>query len=192
MAIIRKSVLKSNMTQKEFVLFSRLWMSLEKEYKVFTVKDYKEFFHSIKRAYGPYTLPYANQSPALKKRSPFDKNKTIGKQFNDSLGEFRPLKSVVFPINRLLKKVKIMEVITTRDKKRFFTINQKKAKLVEQNFLCAVSGEPITFETSQGAHNIAWSMGGPTNYSNLSMVATHHNIKMGSSTVQEYKDLLDR
>jgi hypothetical protein len=196
MAIIRKSVLKGNMTQKEFVLFSRLWMSLEKEYKAFTVKDYMNFFHSINNAYNPYTLPYANQSPALKRRSPFDENKTIGKQFNDSLGEFRPLKSVVFPINRLLKKVKIMDVIITRDKKRLFTVGQKKAKLVEQNYLCAVSGEPITLETSQGAHNIAWSLGGPTNYSNLSMVATHHNINMGSSTVQDYKDrlkdLLDR
>ena len=190
MAVVRKSRMGNNMPQKEFVLFSRLWMSLEKEYKVFTVNDDMEFFDSINDAYSPYKLNYDDQPAELQKPSPLDSGKTIGKQFNDSLGEFRPAKSVLFPIERLLKKVNIMAVITPRDKQRCFPVKWKQAKLTEQNYLCAVSGEPITFKTSQGAHNIAWSRGGRTDYTNLSMVATHHNSKMGSMSVQEYKELI--
>jgi hypothetical protein len=190
MAAIRKTKMTNNLPQKEFVMFSRLWMYLEKEYDVFSINDDQKFFETIYDAYSPYKLNYDDQPEELQQPSPLDSGKSVGKQFNDSLGEFRPLKSVTFPIECLLNAVDILSLITPRDKQRIFPREWREAKLAEQKYRCAISGEAITMDNSQGAHNIAWSEGGKTEYTNLSMIATHHNSKMGSMSVQQYKELL--
>ncbi len=190
MTEIRKTRMANGLPQKEFVLFTRLWMYLEKEYGEFSIDSDAEFFDVVYSAYSPYKLNYDDQPAELQQVSPLDSGKTIGKQFNDSLGEFRPLKSVVFPIEQLMKDVDILSVITLRDPQRIFPREWREAKLVEQDYKCAVDGSPITMSTSQGAHNIAWSDGGKTEYKNLSMVSSHHNNKMGSMSVQQYKELL--
>jgi hypothetical protein len=190
MAALRKHKMNNNLPQKEFVMFSRIWLYLEQKYGEFTINDERELFNDVYRAYSPYKLKYDDQPKALQKSSPLDSGKTIGKQFNDSLGEFRPAKSVSFPIECLLKSIDFPSLITPRDKQRIFPREWREAKLVDQDYKCAISGEIITMETSQGAHIIAWSLGGKTLYTNLAMVATHHNSKMGSMSVHEYKELL--
>jgi len=190
MAVVRKPRMTNNMPQKEFVLFSRLWMFLEKEYGIFTINDDATFFDTIYAAYTPYKLSYDDQPAELQATSPLDSGKSIGKQFNDTLGEFRPAKSVAFPIERLMAEVDVLSLITPRDKQRIFPREWREAKIVEQNYKCAISGETITMDTAQGAHNIAWSDGGKTEYINLSMIATHHNSRMGSLSVQQYKELI--
>lgn len=192
MVAIRKNHMESLLPQKEFVLFSRLWLYLEARYGSFSIKNDREFFEAVYKAYGPFKMPYDAQPEELCEISPLDSGKTVGKQFNDSLGEFRPAKSVEFPIECLLKNIDILSVITPRDTQRIFPREWREAKLIEQNFLCGVTGEPITMENSQGAHSIAWSEGGRTDdYANLIMISTKHNSRMGSMSVKQYKELLD-
>lgn len=190
MSEVRKSNYTNGLTQKEFVMFYRLWLHLEQTYGQFKIEDYNRFFTVIYDAYSPYKVNYADQSAELQKISPLDSSKTVGKQFNDSLGEFRPINSVKFPIEQLLANVNILDIITVRDPQRIFPREWRESKLAEQNYRCAVDGTPITMKNSQGAHNIAWSEGGRTVYENLSMVSTKHNRKMGSMSLQAYRELL--
>jgi hypothetical protein len=190
MAEIRKQNMAKPMPQKEFVLFSRIWMYLEETYGVISIPDNNVFFDMIYDEYSPFKLKYDNQPKELQAVSPLDIDKTIGKQFNDSLGEHRPAKSVVFPVNWLMDKINILSVIVVRDSHRVFPRDWREAKLVEQGYRCYVSGEKIDMSNAHGAHIIAWADGGKREYSNLAMVAAKHNAKMGTLSVHQYMELL--
>lgn len=190
MAQIRKPLMAKAMPQKEFVLFSRIWMYLEKTYGVFSIPDDQAFFDAIYDAYQPFKLSYEDQPEELQEISPLSNDKTIGKQFNDSLGEHRPAKAVVFPIEYIMNEVNILEYIIVRDSRRIFPREWRESRLIEQKYRCAVSGEKIDMTTAQGAHIIAWADGGKREYSNLAMVATKHNSKMGTMSVNQYKELM--
>ncbi len=190
MAEIRKQKMATPLPQKEFVLFNRIWMYLEETYGVISIPDNNAFFDLIYGEYSPFKLKYDNQPKELQAVSPLDSDKTIGKQFNDSLGEHRPAKSVVFPVEWLMEKINILSVIIVRDSHRIFPRDWREAKLVEQGYRCYVSGEKIDMSNAHGAHIIAWADGGKREYSNLAMVAAKHNAKMGTLSVHQYMELL--
>jgi hypothetical protein len=191
MAQCRRPEMKNNLPQKEFVLFSRIHMYLEEKFGDFKIPNEVEFFSLIYKAYGPYKLPYDEQPEELQETSPLSNEKTIGKQFNDSLGEHRPAKSVEFPIERIMNSINILSVIVPLDPKRIFPREWREAKIIEQNYKCAISGERINMSNSQGGHIIAWANGGRTEYSNLAMISTKHNKAMGTMSVNEYKKTYD-
>jgi hypothetical protein len=183
----------SNLLPKNlFVLFSRIYLYLEERFGMFNIPNENDFFKLIEKAYAPYLLvPYPNQIEELQQISPLSSEKTIGKQFNDCLGEYRPIESVKFPIDRIMNSIDILSVITPLDPKRIFPRAWCHAKLIEQNYKCAISGETIDLNNSQGGHNIAWSLGGRTDYNNLVMISTKHNKAMGTLSVSEYKSVYD-
>lgn len=196
MAQCRRKEMKNNLPQKDFVLFSRIFLYMEQKFSTeqqsgsFKIPNEDEFFKLIYDAYGPYKLPYNEQPAELQKISPLSNDKTVGKQFNDSLGEHRPAKSVLFPVECIMNAIDIFSVITPLHSKRVFSRDEKEAKLIEQNYKCAISGEKIDMETSQGAHIEAWSKGGRTEYSNLAMVASKYNKDMGTLSITQYKELI--
>lgn len=172
--------------KKDFVLFSRIYLYLEEKYKEFKITDLEGLFMAIYNS--PYRLKYAQQPPELRTISPLDKGKSIGKQYQDSLNEYRPEASVRFPVECVMKNIDILDFIIPLDISRCFTHEMKLAKLIEQNYKCAVSGETITLDNAHGAHIVAWSNGGRTDYSNLAMVAAKYNSEMGTMSLNQYKN----
>ena len=82
----------------------------------------------------------------------------------------------------------IEDIIETRDNNRSFTVNEKEAKLAEQNFVCAVDGKNLKWKDAHAAHIIAHANGGRTIYSNLAMVRACYNTEMGTMNLNEYKE----
>jgi hypothetical protein len=191
MADIRKKRFNSqNMPQKEFTLFYRLWLYMEETYGSFKISDYDQFFDVVYKAYAPFKIKYDQQPKRLQALSPFDSTKTIGKQFNDSLGEFDSRAHVIYPVELLLEDINLESIITVKDKLRSFPLEWREAKLAEQDFKCAVDGKPLTLESAEGGHIIAHTDGGKTTYENLAMISGYHNKKMGSLSITQYKELL--
>lgn len=191
MAWARKTRLGSPLTQKEFVLYCRLFLYLEKKHSVFSIEDAIKFFDTINERYIVYRS-YNLHEGELEEESPFDESKTIGKQFNDSLGEFRPAKSVKFPIDRLTKEININDLIVVKDTKRKFSKIQRENKLIQQDYRCAISNEPLEMKDAHAAHKIAWSEGGSTSDDNLAMVHKRHNTRMGTMSFEEYKKMQEK
>lgn len=190
MSIEMERKLSKKMNQTEFSLFSRIWLYMEKEYGDFKINDNSEFYDAITKAYAPFTLPYDSQPEELRKPSPWDASKTRGQQFKDVLGFHKTLEPIFECLMWLLKEIDMPTLVTLKDPKRIFPRAWREARLVAQGFTCAVSGEPLTMEDAHGAHVIAHSEGGKTEYDNLVMVSSYHNRRMGTMSVDQYRELI--
>lgn len=188
-AEVRKRYQTIGLSQKEFSLFSRIWMYMEEEYGSFKINDINEFYRAIAKAMHPFFLPYDKQPKHLQEVSPFDSNKTRGQQFKDALGEHRSKKVNFETLTWMLQDVNMSELVTLKDSKRLFPREWREAKLAEQDFKCAVSGKSITMETSEGGHIIAHAQGGKTEYDNLAMIESEINRKMSTFSVEEFKSI---
>lgn len=187
---VRKRYQTQGLNQKEFSLFTRIWMYMEEEYGSFKINDIDEFYCAIAKALQPFTLPLDRQPKELQQTSPFDSNKTRGQQFKDTLGEHRSKEVIFETLMWMLNRVNMLDLVTLKDPQRLFPRDWREAKLIEQDFKCAVSGEKLTMKTAQGGHIVAHSEGGKTTYENLAMISADHNSKMGSMSIDQYKELL--
>lgn len=194
MAEVRKRRFNyQGMGSKEFTLFYRLWLYMESEYGSFKIKDAEEFFDAFSKAYAPYRRSYDQQPKELQEISPFDRTKTVGKQFNDSLAEFDSFDHVFYPVQMLLKDFDLLQVIIVKDKKRSYTLAERESKLAEQGFKCAVDGEPLTLADAEAGHIIAHDKGiydgGNSSYPNMAMIRKIYNKEMGTMSIDQYKEL---
>jgi 5-methylcytosine-specific restriction endonuclease McrA len=90
----------------------------------------------------------------------------------------------------LIERLDMKSLVTLKDPQRLFPRDWRENKLAEQGFKCAVDGKPLTMENAQGGHIISHADGGRTIYDNLAMISTEHNRKMGSMSLEKYKELL--
>lgn len=174
------------LTLKEYSIYTRLYLYLEETFGAFKC-DEKVMFEIIDRAYAPFRVKYEKQIKELQEPSPFDITKTIGKQFNDSLNEYDTRDHFAFPIEQLVKRCDLRSAITDLDTTRLFSREDRIAKLVEQGNVCAIDGLPLTLSEAEGAHVIAHTSGGRTEYDNLAMVRACYNKEMGSMSVTTYQ-----
>jgi len=78
--------------------------------------------------------------------------------------------------------------IIVKDIIRNFSIQQREAKLAEQDFKCAVDGLPLTLSEAEAGHIVAHTNGGSTTYDNLAMVRAKWNKAMGSMDLNVFKE----
>jgi hypothetical protein len=178
------------LTLKEYSIYTRLYLYLEETFGEFNYND-KVLFDTIDKAYAPFRIKYVKQIKELQAPSPFDFNKTIGKQFNDSLNEYDTRDHFAFPIEQLVKRCDLREAITDLDPSRFFSKEDRIAKLVEQGNVCVIDGLSLTISEAEGAHIIAHTLGGRTEYDNLAMVRACYNKEMGSMSVTDYQSIFN-
>jgi len=194
MAVIRKRYNTSALSGKEFSLFTRIWMYMEQEYGTFKINDNEQFYLTVAQQAAEFFKPYDSQEPALQEASPFDANKTRGQQFNDSLGEHgksqRNREAIFTTLMWLIERIDMTSLVTLKDPKRLFPREWREARLAEQGFKCAVDGKPLTMHDAQGGHMISHANGGLTPYDYLAMISIEHNRKMGSMSLEKYKELL--
>ncbi len=180
------------LTQKEFNLFTRLYLYMEYEYGDYNIEEPHNFFKGVNDAFKPYMLKHEDQPAKLQKvaKLGWSNEKTRSEQMRSSLTEYRPTASVKQPVEWILEDFDIAQYVTVKDKRRLFPREMREFILSKQDYKCAIDGSKICMKTSQGAHIKAHSKGGMTTLKNLAMVATHHNKDMGSMSVTEYKQIL--
>jgi 5-methylcytosine-specific restriction endonuclease McrA len=189
-AEVRKRHNSLGLSQKEFSMFTRIWMYMEEEYGTFKINDIETFYLTVSQVASEFFKPYDNQEAFLREESPFDFNKTKGQQFKDTLTEHRNLNHIKTTLMWLIERLDMKSLVTLKDPQRLFPRDWRENKLAEQGFKCAVDGKPLTMENAQGGHIISHADGGRTIYDNLAMISTEHNRKMGSMSLEKYKELL--
>ena len=197
MASIRKLYNNnSGLNQKEFSLYTRIWMYMEKEYHKFKINDNEQFYLTISQQAAEFFKPYDSQEPELQKTSKFDANKSRGQQFAASLGEYgkseRNREAIFTTLMWLIERIDMAKLVTLQDSKRLFPREWRELKLAEQGYKCAIDGKPLTMKNAQGGHIISHTNGGRTTYDNLVMISAEHNRKMGSYSLDDYLLLLKR
>ena len=88
----------------------------------------------------------------------------------------------------IFAELDLNECIIVKSPQRLFTKKIKETRLAAQGFRCAIDNKPLTFKSAEGAHDIAWILGGNSDYSNCLMVRKVHNREMGIMSIQEYCD----
>ena len=81
--------------------------------------------------------------------------------------------------------------ITMKDSRRFFSLDEKYRRWVDQDCTCALTGEPLEFIDAIGGHIIPHSKGGKTTYDNLVILSFKSNSDMGDTPFYDYKQKYD-
>jgi hypothetical protein len=178
------------LSQAEFSLYSRIWLYMEETYGSFKVIDHEDFYKTIAQEMAIFTMPFESQPEELREMSPFDSTKTIGQQFSNSLGEHRNRTVIFESLMWLLSRVNMEKLVVVKDRKRLFPRAWREAKLAEQGFKCAITGQPLTMSNAEGGHIKAHANGGRTTYDNLAMIDAKINKEMGTMSIEQYKELL--
>ena len=187
---VRKQYNTLGLSQQEFSLYTRIWLYMEEKFDSFKINDIEQFYLTIAETSAEFFKPYDQQDDFLQELSPFDSSKSRGKHFRDVLGEHRGRERMNAVMMWFLERIDFNKIVTLKDPRRIFPRDWRERKLAEQGFKCAVDGQPLTMENAQGGHIISHTDGGRTTYDNLAMISTEHNRKMGSMSLEQYKELL--
>jgi len=190
MAEVKKMKLNSGLGKREFELFKRVWMYMEKEFGSFKIIDDAAYFDTLKKVMDEkFFKPVADMKEPENHVSPYNQNKTIGLQFKDTLGEYDDAERMKTCLGWFTQYLDFTQLITIKDTRRFFSKTMRESKLAEQGYKCAVDGKPLKMENAHGGHLVAHSRGGKTEFSNLVMISAKHNLDMGSMSFVLYKEL---
>jgi len=185
----RNRNMTTRLSQAEFSLYTRLWLFMEEQYVTFSIPDYEKFYKEVNRVYAEFTKPASDLPEELKMPSPFDSEKTIAQQFRNTLGEHRGRERIFATLMWLVERVDMQSIVLLKDKRRLFPLAWREAKLAEQDYKCAVTGNPLTMKNAEGGHIKAHANGGLTTYDNLAMISGDVNKSMGTMSVEQYKEL---
>ena len=185
----RDKGLGSPLTQHDFKALSYLWFYLVDTYDSFEIKDAEVFWER-----------YAEATETI-----FDKGKTTG--YSETIHEESGYsyavmykKYIAAPQNGMKIKVAlsclvgemgdIEDLIEIRDPRRDFSEQEKRAKLAQQGFRCAVDGKKLVWKDAHAAHIVAHTDGGRTIFSNLEVVRANWNKDSGTMNLNKYKDAI--
>jgi len=185
-AMFRKQQFKTGLTQHDFKALSYLFFYLSDTYGSFKIPDAEEFFKAYARANSSLTNKEGDYADIVHQPSGYSVQ-VMYKKYIAAPWDGKKISTAIFYL--LGEMGDIEDLIEIRDKKRSFTVNEKEAKLAEQNFVCALDGKDLEWDDAHAAHIIAHANGGRTNYSNLAMVRACYNTEMGTMNLNEYKEL---
>ena len=185
----RKRMFKTGLTQHDFKALSYLYFYLVDTYGTFSVPDALEFFKVFARANTKLMNKKGKYAEIMHKPSGY----SVQVMYKKYVAIPRDGDKISTAVSYLVGEMGDIEnIIETKDSNRSFTIQEKEAKLAEQNFVCAIDGKPLTWEDSHAAHITAHANGGHTVYSNLAMVRICYNKEMGSINLNDYKAMLEK
>lgn len=186
-AMYRKQQFKTGLTQHDFKALSYLYFYLSDTYGAFTIPDAEEFFQAYARANTLLMNKDGEYADIVHETSGY----TVQVMYKKYIAAPWDSKKISTAISYLVGEIgDIEDIIETRDTNRSFTVNEKEAKLAEQNFVCAIDGKPLKWKDAHAAHIVAHANGGRTIYSNLAMVRACYNTEMGTMDLNDYKENL--
>jgi hypothetical protein len=184
---LRTSKFMSNKFNTDtFSAFLVYWFGIYGENRNFSVKDksfYKDFMVTYSKLTGmgnevaTETIEYEGERYFLKEFV----RKNI-KNFSNS-----EVQQVVYGI---FKQYANGDGILFRDSKRSLSSSESESLLAAQGFVCAIDGLPLELKDAVFAHDTAWSKGGKSELDNGAIIRANHNRDMGTTTLEEYRLLL--
>jgi len=179
-----KSVVNKGITKGRYVMLYRLFFYFKETNGDFRVNDYDAFAREFDRVFQLFNP----RNPKRLKIDVYDDTRTIVEAFNQHLGEHNTQFKFDNTIKWMLEYMDLTEAtVIGLDKNRTFNRKDIELKLMEQDYTCWVSGEPLTMKDAQGGHIIPHSKGGKTDYSNLVVISAEHNRRMQDMNAHEYK-----
>lgn len=195
MCVVKKNIL-NKMGWKELNTLSKLYFYLNQEigYGKWKIRDGKvdDFYKNFYDVYSDYI---EDADEKYKDIVDFDFESaevTIKECFRNYTTCYNNTDKQVQLIKWIVKHkgLNINKTVLILDGTRLFTKSQKETALARQKYKCAVDGEDLPYEDAEGAHDLAYILGGETKMKNLAMVRKTHNKKMGTMTIKQYKELL--
>ena len=185
MAMYRKQQFKSGLTQHDFKAMSYLHLYLSDTYGAFTIPDAEEFFKAYARANSLLMNKDGKYADVIHEPSGY----SVQVMYKKYIAAPMDGRKISTAISYLVGEMgDIDNIVESRDNNRSFTVNEKEAKLAEQNFVCAVDGKSLKWKDAHAAHIVAHTNGGRTIYSNLAMVRACYNTEMGTMNLNQYKE----
>jgi len=185
MAMYRKHQFKTGLTQHDFKALSYLYFYMSDTYGSFDIPDAEEFFKTYARANSSLLNKAGYFAEVIHEPSGY----TVQVMYKKYIAAPWDGKKISTAIAYLVGEMGDLEnVIETKDSNRAFSVQEKEAKLAEQNFVCAVDGKPLKWKDAHAAHIVAHANGGRTIYSNLAMVRACYNTEMGTMNLDDYME----
>lgn len=193
----RQSISRRGLTQHDFKVLSALHLYLVDTYKVFNINDAEALFktfstanEALRNKEGKFSKIFhskINRKTGLMEKSGYTVNLMYTRYINAPQTDDKTTEAVSY----LIKEMGDIEhLLDIKDPIKAFSMSQKRAKLAEQGFICAIDGMMLSMKDAHAGHIVAHTKGGKTVYNNLAMVRACHNIDMGTMNLNEYKETL--
>ena len=180
-----KNYNKKGLTLHDFKVLSALHLLLVDTYKVFNVIDYTNLFKTFGKANESLKNKEGKFSRIIHEKSGYTINLMYTRYINAPQHDEKTIEAISYLIREMGD---IDPFLDPKDPVKTFSISQKKAKLAEQGYVCAIDGVELRMEDAHAAHIVAHSKGGKTVYSNLAMTRACYNIDMGTMDLNTYKE----
>jgi len=175
---------KKKLSKKEFNLYSRMYFyTLENNLKIVNVAEFQE---QVQGAYEYINRKYAELPKKYSAPSEYDSKKTYAGHVMDTLNEYKRESMIRHGIDALVKLMKLDDCTISMDY-RDFPEQMKREKLAEQKNVCAIDGEPLSWDEAHAGHITAKAHGGKMVYSNFAMIRKCYNWDMGTMNLWDYK-----
>jgi hypothetical protein len=188
MAIYRKKHYKTGLTQHEFKVLSYLYFALVDKYSEFELDDAEKLFSVFAKANSKLMNKNGEYATRVHTRSGYTENVMYKKYVAAPMDSSKVIEATQYLLKEMDRQdSEWSDALRTKDPVRNFSVEDKQAKLAEQDFTCFIDGSPLTWEDAHAAHIRAHKKGGRTEYANLAMIRNTHNSDMGTMDVLEYK-----
>ena len=173
-----------------------VWFGLLERNNVFAITDYTEFANEFYKVHAELTGKTPNFNDDTLITYPDGERGTI-KQDTNTIKKFAR-KAIAYPSNpamqnhvasMYIEQMNLTECVIFRDTRRTVTKDEKFEMLAAQNFRCAIDGEPLDINDAIFGHDTAWAHGGQLEDGQI--IRKIHNVNMGTTTLDEYRMILD-
>jgi hypothetical protein len=187
----------AKMNANSFGAFQAVWFELLERNRVFAIKDHEkfgeEFFKAHKNLTGNSNADYEIDVREFKtgERNTTKVVKELVKTFARSAIKYPSNPSQQHEVAKLyLHEMDIDDAILYKDTRRTITKDKKFEMLVQQDFRCAIDGEPLSIEDAIFGHDTPWSKGGTIE--DGAIIRKEHNVAMGAlMNLDEYRHHLE-
>ena len=186
MADYRKKKFSKGLSQHDFKVLSYLYFYILDNYGSVNLEDSELFYDNFAKANGILMNKEGKYGEEIHATSGY----SVPIMYSRYIGAPGFSSKIKMAMMYLIKEMDDLEnFLEIRDTKREFTRLEKEARLAEQNFKCAVDGEPLDWKDAHAAHIESYKKGGKTIYSNLVMVRARYNLEMGTMDFNDYMSM---
>ena len=187
---------KKKLNTDIFAALQLVWFGLLEKNKVFKIEDHntfaKEFFKAHRELTG--TNPSELDERTFKfnsgsRENPRTKTEIVRKFVRRAIKNFANPAEQHEASRLYLSLMNIDDAILNPQETRSADAKTRFDKLVEQNYLCAIDGEPLNFDDAVWGHDTAWRKGGQLE--DGAVIRNTHNRDMGTTTLDEYRIILN-
>lgn len=171
-----------------FAALQLVWFALYEKNKNFKIDDYTKFYESFLTG---YSLLTGNADTTYNNKTiKYGGDVHLIKEFvRKNITNFSDADVQKECAKLILEEMGDDYGVIFRDAKRSLTTSEREQKLAIQGFKCAIDGEPLRLEDSVWGHDTAWAQGGEL--MDGAVIRKTHNRDMGTTTLDEYRMILD-